>query len=315
LENYGGLVGEFMDRLGLEIVRVIDSGEEEKSIDTVIDIWRELVSRGFTRRSMVIAFGGGVVIDVTGFAASTFMRGIYLVNIPTTLLSQADASIGAKNGVDFFGKNMVGTFYVPTLTIIDPIYLSTLPREEVVNGIVEVLKHGLIGSPSLLSLLADGRDRVLDLDLEFLEKVIYESVKVKLGIVSRDLREEGHRRLLNLGHTVGHAIEALSGYRVPHGVAVSQGLMVSMRIGERLLGFRETRFIERILEGLGLPTRLSYEPEKVVEMMRRDKKAWYGRHIMVIPSGRGSVEVLDVDEGVILEVLGELYEDMSIGNA
>jgi 3-dehydroquinate synthase len=307
--------GEFVDRLssdlGIEVVYIVRHGESAKSIDTVLDLWRELVVNGFTRRSLIIAFGGGVIGDLAGFVASTFMRGILYVNIPTTLLSQADASIGGKNGLDFYGKNMVGTFYLPDLTFIDPRFISTLSAEAFSSGVVEIIKHSIISSPGLLEYILRNIEEVLGRDLYVMERIILESVRVKLDIINRDLYEDGLRMVLNLGHTVGHALESLSNYSISHGEAVAQGMMVSMKIGEALYNFEGTGLVESLFRRLGLRTRIDYSSSDIMMEIMGDKKAWYGKPIFIVPRRIGDVEIVEVDVKLLSEVLGVLCRDMS----
>lgn len=305
-------VEEMMNHLNIEMVFILNDGEHIKTIDNAIEIWRNMVINGFTRKSLLIGFGGGSISDLAGFIASTYMRGIYYVNIPTTLLSQADASIGGKNGVDFYGKNIIGTFYIPTLTIIDPKYILTLPWKKFADGFVEIIKHCMLSSPYLIQYIEDNLDKIRSRDLKVVKPLILESIKIKLQIVSKDLFEQGHRMILNLGHTIGHAIEAASNYRVSHGEAVSQGLVVCMDIGERLFSFDEKERIISILKDLGLPTRITINPKEIMKEMKKDKKFWYGKCRLIVPRKLGDVRIVEVDEDLILEVLGELYENMFI---
>ncbi len=311
---YSDVIDEMKDKLNIDFIHIINLGEENKTLNTAITIWERLIKEGFTRKSMLIGFGGGVVNDITGFVASTYMRGIYYATIPTTLLSQADAAIGGKNGIDFYGKNMIGTFYIPTLTVIDPRYIKSLPLKEVTNGMAEIVKHGLIASPHLINFLKANLKKILEKDMETLEYIILESIRIKLDIVSRDFREAGYRRVLNLGHTIGHAIESLSNYKISHGEAVSQGMVVSMKLGEKLLGFSESNVILELLRGLSLPVSIRSNLDRLLNEIKRDKKAWHGGYVFILPRSIGEVEVKKLPEKVVREALGELLEDMSINN-
>ncbi|GAB6134766.1 3-dehydroquinate synthase [Thermococcus prieurii] len=224
---------------------VIPDGEEHKNIETVKEIWARLQGLGFTRKSLLIGLGGGVITDIAGFVASTYMRGTMLGLVPTTLLAQVDAAIGGKTGVNFNGKNMIGTFYLPDFVLIAHETLSTLPREELLNGMAEVVKYGVLDGNvhSLLKRLGS----VEDIDPE----LVRACAGVKLRVVEEDLREGGKRRVLNLGHTTAHAIEKLSNYTIKHGFAVSIGLMVAARVGETLYGFDPGK-VGELLEKFGL---------------------------------------------------------------
>lgn len=291
----GSLWLEKLGELGAESI-VIPDGEEYKNIETVKEIWRRLQELGFTRKSLLIGLGGGVITDIAGFVASTYMRGTMLGLVPTTLLAQVDAAIGGKTGVNFNGKNMVGTFYLPDFVLVAHETLSTLPREELLNGMGEVVKYGIL-SRDVYSLLKDLRS-VEELDAALVKAC----VSVKMRVVSEDFRESGARRVLNLGHTTAHAIEKLSDYRIRHGQAVSIGLRVAAKVGEELYGFDSGK-VEELLERFGLPTRLPFEPDDVLREMRLDKKAWYGRLTFVVPVEIGDVVVEEVDESLVRRAL------------
>ncbi|GAB6101757.1 3-dehydroquinate synthase [Thermococcus atlanticus] len=278
---------------------VIPDGEGFKSLETAQQIWRKLIEISFTRRSLIIGLGGGVITDLAAFAASTFMRGTYLGLIPTTLLAQVDAAIGGKTGVNFEGKNIIGTFYLPNFVLIDPETLKTLPEVEIVNGFGEVVKYGILDSGVYEKLKSF---RKID------EGLIRECVNVKLRIVEEDLRESGKRRILNLGHTAGHAIEKVSDYRIKHGFAVSIGLMASALIAEKISGFDSGK-VEELLDRFDLPKRHSFEPKELLKAMKIDKKAWYGRLVFILPEEIGRVTIREVDEKVVLAVLKAMKND------
>ncbi|MGC9103725.1 MAG: 3-dehydroquinate synthase [Candidatus Methanodesulfokora sp.] len=278
---------------------VLEQGEKIKSLETAIRLWKWLFEIGATRRTLLLAFGGGTVMDIAGFAASTYMRGMFLANIPTTLLAQADAAIGGKNGIDLMGKNMVGTFYNPKFVLVDTSFLDSLGEDEMRSGMAEVIKHAIIGDERLLEMLERNNFSI--------EEVVRRSLLVKLRIVSRDPREErGIRSVLNLGHTVGHAIELLSGYSVHHGFAISIGMAVSCRIGEMIHGFDKRERVENLLEKMGLSTRFKADPDDVIRIARRDKKAVNGRIVMAIPKRVGRVVVEEVDEEILRRALEEV---------
>lgn len=274
---------------------IIPAGEEHKNVNTVVSLWEKLQKMGFTRKSLLIGLGGGVVTDIAGFVASTYMRGTLLGLVPTTLLAQVDAAIGGKTGVNFNGKNMIGTFYVPDFVLVSHETLSTLPPEELMNGMGEVVKYAILDR-SVYKLLTrlHGTSPT--------EGLVRECINVKLRVVMEDLREGGRRRVLNLGHTAGHAIEKLSDYSLKHGFAVAIGLMVAANVGEELYGFDPGK-VEELLRKFNLPTRLPFEPSDVLGEMKLDKKAWYGRIVFVVPVDIGDVSVEEVDEEVIRRAL------------
>ncbi len=311
---YPNVLEEMWLRFGLDMIYYIDSGDVSKTLDTVVDIWEGLVKNRFTRKSLLISLGGGVVNDIAGFVASTFMRGLSLIVIPTTLLSQADASIGGKNGVNFYGKNMIGTFYIPDLVVIDPVYIKSLGTQEVTNGIVEIIKHGILGSENLLKFLAENREDIINREIDVVEKAILQSIKIKLNIISRDFRETGHRMILNLGHTIGHAIEELTHHRISHGEAVAYGIRIAMRLGEKLFGFRDTDKIEEMLFDYGLPQDFPFKLDGLLDMMKQDKKNWYGKLVFAVPKEIGDIEIISLEEEEARILLGDILEDMSVNN-
>lgn len=278
---------------------VIPDGEEFKSLETAQQIWRKLIEIGFTRKSLIIGLGGGVITDLAAFTASTFMRGTYLGLIPTTLLAQVDAAIGGKTGVNFEGKNIIGIFYLPNFVLIDPETLKTLPKVEISNGFGEVVKYGILDL---------GVYEKLKSFREIDEELIRECVNVKLRIVEEDLRESGKRRILNLGHTVGHAVEKASNYRIKHGFAVAIGLRASALIAENISGFDSGK-VEELLDKFDLPKRHSFEPKELLKAMKIDKKAWYGRLVFILPEEIGRVTIREVDEKVVLAVLEAMKND------
>lgn len=285
---------------------LVRDGEDAKSIETAIEIWSKMIKNGFTRKSLLIGLGGGVITDLAGFVASTYMRGILLILIPTTLMAQVDAAIGGKTGVNFISKNIIGTFYPPNVVLIDPQTLQTLPREEYLNGLAEVAKYGIIMDRNFFEYLEENARAVLAQDKDIVTNIVKRCVMLKVQVVEEDLRESDKRRILNLGHTIGHGIESASNYRIKHGFAVSVGIVVCCLIAEKLLGFRETDRVIGLLETLGLPTRHNLDPKRIMEAIKVDKKAWYGRQVMILPERIGSVRIMEVPEDLILEALTEV---------
>ncbi|MDR4987570.1 MAG: 3-dehydroquinate synthase [Bacteroidales bacterium] len=254
-------------------VFVIRPGEESKTADTAFRICRWLMDEGAGRNAFVCGVGGGVVCDLAGFVASIYMRGIDFGFVPTSLLAQVDAAIGGKNGVNLNAfKNIIGTFNQPRFVHCDPSFLSTLPDEELRNGLAEVVKHCLIADKNMFSNIRDHADALLQRDAAMLRKVIGHSIGVKVTIVNRDEFERGERRLLNLGHTWGHAVEKTEG--IPHGQAVSIGLCFAARFSEHrgLLSHAEFNDIENLLKSLGLPVRAAADPRHVLQTILKDKK-------------------------------------------
>jgi len=268
----------------------IPEGEQHKTLDTVRTLYQRFIAAGLDRRSLVIALGGGMVGDIAGFAAATYLRGVPFVQVPTTLLSMVDASVGGKVGVDLpEGKNLVGAFKQPEMVLMDPLTLRTLPSDEFRAGLAEVVKHGVIGSPELFHLL-EGQGPAT------LTALIADAVRVKIEVVEEDPFEQGRRAVLNLGHTFGHALEQLSGYRMRHGDAVSVGMVAATHLAAAM-GHCEARLISRLadlLDRLGLPVRIEgYRAEELYQAMGTDKKRAAGRLRFVIPEDIGRVVVVD----------------------
>ncbi len=279
----------------------IPAGEKYKNLETVNRLYDEFAENSLDRHGVVIALGGGVVGDTAGFAAATYMRGVKLVQIPTTLLAMVDSSVGGKVGVDIpQGKNLVGAFKQPDLVIIDPEVLKTLPPEEMSAGMAEVIKHGLLANPALL-----------DEGLPLVEK-IKAAVQVKIDIVQRDPYEQGERAHLNLGHTFAHAIEQVSGYAWRHGFAVGVGLVGAALLSQKLgyLDGDDVGFIEHKVKSAGLPIRYQgLSPNALWEAMKLDKKWRGGRSHFVILKGIGNPAVVsDVPRETVLEIL-EMLRD------
>ncbi|MFQ6058006.1 MAG: 3-dehydroquinate synthase [Anaerolineae bacterium] len=301
---YARRVQEGLDRAGLNsVVFTVPDGEAYKTLDTVRGLYEQFLEAGLDRTSTLVALGGGVIGDTAGFAAATYMRGLPLVQVPTTLLAMVDASIGGKVGVDLpRGKNLVGAFKQPALVVTDPTTLATLPHEEFRCGLAEVVKAGLIGSPALFAHLENR-------GAEPLARVLREAIAVKVAIVEEDPFEGGRRAILNLGHTFGHALEALSGYGLRHGYAVSIGMVVATRTAVRL-GLCDPAVearLKALLERFALPMAYQgFTPEKIWEAMASDKKKRGQRLHFVLPLRIGEVVVTDqVPKEVVLQALTE----------
>jgi 3-dehydroquinate synthase len=286
-------------------------GEGHKKLATVEELGEKLMRLGADRNALIVAFGGGVVGDVAGLLASLYMRGVDVVQIPTTVQAQLDAAIGGKTGVNLrTGKNLLGTFHQPLAVLVDPAVLSTLPEREFRAGLYEALKCGVIGKPALFERLEKIQLRALRRDPVALEWVIAESVRLKAEVVSSDEREGGLRRVLNFGHTVGHALEAESGYRrFLHGEAVAWGMIAATHIAAatgRVDGTVASRISAAVLNFGKLP-RVEARSRDILRLMQGDKKTRSGVVHFVLPREIGKVEIVnDVPDKVIVEALNEL---------
>jgi len=251
----------------------IGTGEGIKTLETVAQIYQQLISLETDRSGFLVGIGGGIVCDITGFVASTYLRGVRFGYVPTTLLAQVDASVGGKTGVNFMGyKNMVGVFNQPEFVICDPGVLKTLPQKDLISGFAEIVKHAAIADPDYFALLEREAQNALSLNPEVLEQVIYKSVAIKADIVNRDETEKGERRKLNFGHTFGHAVEKTIG--LPHGEAVSIGMMVAAQLsGTRgMITENDVDRIRDLLSRFNLPIKADMGIEKIIDAMERDKK-------------------------------------------
>jgi len=251
----------------------IGMGEKNKTLDTLICIYNRLLELNADRSSFVVAVGGGIVCDVAGYAASTYMRGVPFGFVSTTLLSQVDASVGGKNGVNFGGyKNMIGTFNQPIFVLCDTTMLQTLPEREFVSGFAEIVKAAMIRDVKLFNYLEQNAEKAVARDPEIIRHLVIESVKIKADVVQHDEREQGERRILNFGHTFGHAIEALTG--ISHGEAVSIGMMIAARRSVTECGFPKSQLerLEHLLIRLGLPVTTDAPTEDILRILLKDKK-------------------------------------------
>jgi shikimate kinase/3-dehydroquinate synthase len=279
---------------------VLEPGEREKHVGSVDRVWRAALAAGADRKSIFVGLGGGVVTDMTGFAAATYLRGVSWLGVPTTLLAMVDASVGGKTGVDLEqAKNAVGAFWQPRGVLCDTALEATEPLRGYTGALAEVVKTAIIGDRELFELLEREQAAVRARDPGMVAEMVRRSVRVKARIVGLDARESGLRAVLNLGHTLGHALEAHAGFeRLTHGEAVSLGLVAAVRVGERLgqtpreLGERVTR----LLANLGLPTQLEAEPlADAAELVGLDKKRAGSRVRFVVAHDVGHVETTDID--------------------
>ncbi len=282
------------------------AGEEQKNIDTKIDIESYMFEKKFGRDSVIIALGGGVVGDLSGFTASTFNRGIPYVQIPTTILAQVDSSIGGKTAIDVpYGKNLIGTFYQPKMVIIDPLVLKSLPNEEYIAGMAEVIKHAIIQDESLFKLLYDQSDAIMSRDMDLLERIIEWNCDIKRRVVEEDEKEGNLRRILNYGHTIGHAIETLMDYQSLHGECVAMGMLVEAEIA-RISGYLDAsrvKDIEELVSKFSLPTFVpaKLSEEAIYQATLLDKKAVKNEPIYSLPKDIGTMLELEGQYGVQID--------------
>ena len=304
-------VHEALSQAGFETTPVLlPDGEEHKTLKSLSTIYDRLVAERFERKSCVLALGGGVIGDLAGFAAATYLRGIPYVQVPTTLLAQVDSSVGGKTGVNHdAGKNLIGAFYQPKLVLIDVAALRSLPRRELVAGLAEVIKYGVISDRYLFELLEQNLEKILALDRELLTQIIVRSCENKVRVVEADEREDDYRAVLNFGHTIGHALEAATGYRqFLHGEAVGIGMVKATALSVQQ-GFCDPTSFERItrlIKKAGLPTECppGMSVSSLVQGMEVDKKAADGKIKFVISEGLGKTRFHWLAPGEILNALG-----------
>lgn len=269
----GNVERYYADRFPPAPVISLAPGEASKSLATVETIYGRLLELEADRTNFIVGIGGGVVCDITGFAAATFMRGLRCGYVASSLLAQVDASVGGKNGVNFGGyKNLVGTFSQPQFVICDPLLLKTLPEKEILCGLAEVVKHALIRDADLFGYLEKNSARIQKLETDVVERMVSDSVAIKSAIVNQDEKEGGLRRLLNFGHTFGHAIEHLD--RMSHGEAVSMGMAIAVDISvsKGLLSVSDADRIKQLMHRLNLPVRCDIDPAHMLAAVRKDKK-------------------------------------------
>ncbi|MCB9451998.1 MAG: 3-dehydroquinate synthase [Anaerolineaceae bacterium] len=300
------LYGESLARQLDAAVLTMPDGEQYKTLETVAELYAGCVSAGLDRGGTVVALGGGVVGDTAGFVAATYMRGVRLVQVPTSLLAMVDSSVGGKVGVDLpQGKNLVGAFKQPDKVLVDPETLTTLPEREWRCGLAEVIKHGLLADPELLEMASCSQNNT-----QQAAELVCRAVQVKVDVVQQDPFEQSIRAHLNLGHTFAHAVEQVSSYRWPHGEAVGVGLLAAGRLSHKLglCGTDLTEQIETILQIVQLPQRLgNLDPELLYEAMHTDKKWQNGNSRFVLLRGVGRAEIVkDVAPEVIIATLKEL---------
>ena len=285
------------------------AGEKSKNRSTVVKLHDAMIATGCGRDTCVIALGGGVVGDVAGFVAATLCRGVNYVQVPTTLLAMVDSSVGGKVGVDTKdAKNIIGAFHQPKKVVADINFLKTLPKKELQRGLAEVIKHAIIADVKLFSYLHEHMGKILNKNLHVLEQVIQKNCKIKAQVVQKDEKESGMRKNLNFGHTIGHAIESVTNYRVPHGEAIAIGMVAETKIAQKkgMITKKQYQAITDILEKAKLPIKLPKNSPilQIIKATRKDKKARGGIPEYVLPTGIGKVKHgVKVSDKIVQKVL------------
>ncbi len=276
------------------------AGEQSKNLATLRKLATKMIRKGYNRGDCIIAFGGGVTGDISGFLASVFMRGINFIQIPTSLLAMVDSSVGGKTGIDLdIGKNLIGTFYQPKKVYIDIEYLKTLPKKHISNGLAEVIKYGCIYDKDFFEYLEKNINKVFELNDEVLIKIIQRCCKIKAEIVEKDEKENDLRMILNYGHTIGHAIEQLSNYKILHGNAIAMGIaeINKKAVTKKLLDQKEAERIKNLFNKAYLPTTIPnhFTENKLLKAMSKDKKVKNGKIKFIVCRKIGKVEILQND--------------------
>ncbi|MDP2931222.1 MAG: 3-dehydroquinate synthase [Chloroflexota bacterium] len=289
---------------------LVPEGEAQKSLETASRLYQELTDARAERNTPILALGGGVIGDLAGFVAATYQRGVPLIQLPTTLLAQVDSSIGGKVAVDHGQlKNQVGAFYQPKLVVADITTLKTLPPDEFANGLAEVIKSAAIRNRTIFAFLEDNLDRIKSLDDAALEETVFQTAKIKAGVVEKDETDTGLRNILNYGHTIGHAVEAVSGFTMKHGQAVAIGMVAAARISRKMgmLTESEVSRLKDLIEKAGLPSSLpDISISRIIESMQHDKKVQHSRIRFILLRSLGDAFVTDeVSPALVEQVLNE----------
>ncbi len=285
----------------------IPSGEKSKSLDSYSEIFEKLLVKGVDRSWRIIGIGGGVTTDLSGFVASTYFRGLSFGFVSTTLLGQVDASIGGKNGINYKGyKNLIGIIRQPEFVICDIESLKTLPLNEYIDGFAEIIKYGFIKNPEINTFLEENIESALGYDANVIEKLVYDSVKVKLDIVQSDETEQGERKLLNFGHTFAHAIEKL--YSYSHGQAVSLGMILAaqMSVKLELLDSKVLDKLTNLLKKIGLPVKIELDAFEMAEVMKKDKKKAGDSIQFILLEEEGKAVIKDINVSDLKNILYDL---------
>ena len=306
---YGDSLGQRLNEEGFSVITLlVPEGEEQKSLETAGRLYGELTASYAERSTPILALGGGVIGDLAGFVAATYCRGVPLIQIPTTLLAQVDSSIGGKVAVDHGQlKNTIGAFYQPRLVIADTDTLRTLPASEMANGLAEVIKSAAIRNEAFFTFLENNLERVKSLDGAALEEVVFQTTKIKAEVVGKDEKESGLRGILNYGHTIGHAVESLSDFKLGHGEAVAIGMVAAARISNKMGMLSKNGLVrlKEVIELAGLPTKMpNLKVEDVVQIMKHDKKVQQDKIRFVLLKAIGDAFITDeVNPSLLEEVL------------
>ena len=308
---YGGALKQALEADGFGVsVLEVPPGEAQKTLDNAGRLYRELTAVRAERATPILALGGGVAGDLAGFVAATYQRGVPLVQLPTTLLAQVDSSVGGKVAVDHGRlKNMIGAFYQPEMVIADTDTLKSLPGEELTGGLAEVIKSAAIRDGRFFSFLEGNMEKIKSLDEDILEEVVFQSVKIKAAVVAGDERDTGLRNILNYGHTIGHAVEATSGFKVKHGYAVAIGMVAAAGIAVKrgMLDGDESERLKSLIIKAGLPAEMPGSGiGEIMQAMQHDKKVRAGKARFVLLESIGEAVVADdVAPSLVEEVLAE----------
>ena len=295
---YGDALKQNLTGEGFRVIILqVPDGEEQKSLEVAGRLYNELTDAYAERATPILALGGGVIGDLTGFVAATYLRGVPLIQIPTTLLAQVDSSIGGKVAIDHGQlKNKIGAFYQPKLVITDIATLKTLDTKTLINGLAEVIKYAIIWDKELLTYIEGNLDKIKSLDDRVLEEIVFRSAKIKAEIVEKDEKDLGLRAILNYGHTVGHGIESASDFKVEHGEAVAIGMLAAAKISSKLgiLNKNELLSLKSLIQRAGLPTRIpNLKVDKITQAIKHDKKILMGKIRFVLPKSLGKVFITD----------------------
>jgi 3-dehydroquinate synthase len=311
---YGDALKQNLTREGFKVVILpVPDGEEQKSLEAAGRLYHELTNCYAERITPILALGGGVIGDLAGFVAATYLRGVPLIQIPTTLLAQVDSSIGGKVAIDHGQlKNKIGTFYQPRLVISDIAILKTLDTKILSDGLAEVIKYAVIRDKGLLSYIERNLDRIKSLDDRVLEEIVFRSAKIKAEIVEKDEKDLGLRAILNYGHTVGHAIESVSDFKVEHGGAVALGMLAAAKISNMMgiLGHNELLRLNSLIQRAGLPTTMpDLKVEELIQAIKHDKKVLRGKVRFILLKSLGSAFITDeVSLSLVNQILADWNE-------
>lgn len=308
---YGNKLKKLLSKSGLTVdLLTVPDGEEYKSLDTAGRLYKELTDCFSERGTPILAIGGGVIGDLSGFVAATYMRGVPFIQAPTTLLAQVDSSIGGKVGVDHGNlKNKIGAFYQPKLVISDTETLKTLPQKEFANGMAEVIKSAVIRDRSFFNFIRENLPAIMEQEGDIIEEMVFRTASIKASVVMQDEKDTGLRNILNFGHTIGHAVESVSDFGISHGQAVAIGMLTEAKISLKMgtLEKNELTEIEDMLSSCGLPTRLpELDRDSILQAIQHDKKVTNGKIRFALPGNIGDVYITDeVEPAIIREALEE----------